>query len=83
MSVVAVHPDSASLQFHLDVGADEVTLDLQRTVDLLRREEAVGRDAHTLDQLVALARRHGPTAALLHGDIDGLDRPGGMHAHVH
>ena len=58
-----------------DLGADEVGLDLQRAVDLLRREQPVRGDAHALDQLVgAAAQRIALDALRLAGrDVDDLD----------
>ena len=73
MTVVAVHPDSASLEFHLDAGRTE----FQKFADLidLARIEVYGHiSAAALDRLHHKARMLGRGAVTVHEFYAGFAR---------
>jgi hypothetical protein len=73
MTLVAVHPDAASLEFHLDIGGPEF-----RKVGAfitLRTIEVFGEPSeHALDQLHAKARMLGDAAVVVHAPAAGFAR---------
>jgi hypothetical protein len=73
MTVVAVHPDSASLEFHLDHGNEE----FRKFADLVRlsRIEVYGRvGSGVLDRLHRKARMLGEEAVVVHEFYAGFAR---------
>lgn len=73
MTVVAVHPDSASLEFHMNVGADE----FRKFASLieLSRIEVYGRVSETvLERLHQKARMLGTGTAAVHEYYAGFAR---------
>lgn len=73
MTTVAVHPDSASLEFHMDVGAEE----FRRFADLieLKRIEVFGRVSDAVvDQLHQKARMLGDATVAVHELYAGFAR---------
>ena len=73
MTVVAVHPDSESLQFHMDVGADE----FRKFAPLieLSRIEVYGRVSEAvLDRLHQKARMLGAGTVAVHEFYAGFAR---------
>lgn len=73
MSVVAVHPDSASLEFHLDAGAAE----FRKFAHLIKlsRIDVYGRVSETvLERLHQKARALGSGTVAVHGLYEGFAR---------
>lgn len=73
MTVVAVHPDSASLEFHMDTGAEE----FRRFADLieLERIEVYGAVSEgALDRLHRKAEMLGGASVAVHDLHAGFDR---------
>lgn len=73
MTVVAVHPDSASLEFHMDVGADEFRR-FADLIDLLRIEVYGQVSATVLDRLQQKARMLGGGRVVVHELYAGFAR---------
>ena len=65
MSVVAVHPDCASLQFHMDVGADEFRK-FADLIDLTRIEVYGAVSDAVLERLHQKARMLGSATVSVH-----------------
>jgi len=73
MSVVAVHPDSAGLEFHMQAGAAE----FRKFASLieLKRIEVYGRVSESvLERLHAKARMLGSAPVIVHDFQAGFDR---------
>jgi quinol monooxygenase YgiN len=73
MTVVAVHPDSASLEFHMDVGAEE----FRKFADLIELVsiEVYGRVSDAvLDRLHQKARMLGNATVAVHEFYTGFSR---------
>lgn len=65
MTAVAVHPDSASLEFHMDVGADEFRK-FADLIDLLRIDVYGAVDDAVLERLYRKARMLGSGTVAVH-----------------
>jgi hypothetical protein len=73
MTVVAVHPDSASLEFHMDAGAAE----FRKFAELIRLERIDvygGVSDRVRERLHAKARMLGPAQVVLHERYAGFER---------
>lgn len=73
MTVVAVHPDSASLEFHLDAGAAEFRK-FSDLVELERIEVYGSVDAPVLERLRRKAEALGGGSVVVHGLHAGFSR---------
>lgn len=73
MTVVAVHPDSASLEFHMDVGREEFKK-FASLIDLSRIEVYGRVSAAVLDRLHAKARMLGGATVTVHELFAGFAR---------
>jgi hypothetical protein len=73
MTVVAVHPDSASLEFHLDVGADEFRK-FADLIDLSRIEVYGAVSDAVLERLHRKAQMLGGEAVAVHELYVGFAR---------
>ena len=73
MTVVAVHPDSASLEFHLDVGADEFRK-FADLIDLSRIEVYGAVSDAVLERLHRKAQMLGGETVAVHGLYVGFVR---------
>ncbi len=75
MTVVAVHPDSASLEFHMDVGGAEFRK-FAELIDLTRIEVYGGVSDSALERLHQKARMLGTGTVTVHDFYTGFDRRG-------
>jgi len=73
MTVVAVHPDSASLEFHMDVGADEFRK-FADLIDLLSIEVYGRVSDAVLDRLHRKAQMLGAASVTVHEFQVGFSR---------
>ena len=73
MTVVALHPDSSSLEFHLDVGAAEFSK-FADLIDLLRIEVYGRVSDAALERLREKARRLGSGTVAVHECYAGFAR---------
>lgn len=73
MTVVAVHPDSASLEFHMEVGADEFRK-FASLIELLRIEIYGRVSGAVLERLHKKARMLGTGTVAVHEFYAGFNR---------